>query len=407
MIRLTGWGALLLTGALLAPWGVLIWWRTTERRAPVAVTPAPRLPTVTGITRTRPGPWGDLELTRIMLEPPREFISTQFDYGPTRWFFRGATPASLSLQLATLPWTEAQRQEVLNQQQWEIGPSGITILPSAELVLSLSPDLRAALYEILRADPANSTQHMPARFRGDTADEWFANSALPPPTLALLKQLVYRRGNALLFSDPQVVLPRLSSDDERVAVLKVLGRKVSLLVQLRLHPDTNLDEVIRYWERGGRNKDIEPLLRSLPRPPGGFALDIAHLLPRFARGLLYTYPEPNSDADRVQRDCHWTSLNFFASTPNDQFADEAVATAKLRNDYYPIVGDPTFGDIIVFQRSNGLVYHSCVYIAADIVFTKNGRTPQTAWQLMQLADLLPWYADDPDVTVRAYRQRAQ
>jgi len=51
------------------------------------------------------------------------------------------------------------------------------------------------------------------------------------------------------------------------------------------------------------------------------------------------------------------------------------------------------------------VIHSAVYIADDIVFTKNGLSPRDPWILMALEEVGYLYAPDDHVRIRVYRRR--
>ena len=405
--HVSGLTAVFLAAVILAPWAVVWWWRSEDRRAD-----APATNTVVQqerrIQRCRPGPWGELEYTRILIEPPLEYIPTQFDnIEPVRWVLPAPTPAALGLFLATVPLTEAERRELLAPERCERTASDLIVKPSQEFILGLNPETRAALYTALGKNSANVTQFRPARFRAEASAEWFADSGLSPATVALVEKFVYRRGNALLFADQATVLPLLESDTERSRLIKTLARKAALLVNLRLRPGADIDALVRYWSPATRAKDIEPLLRSLPKTADGFLLDVVHLLPRFARMRLYTYQEPRADADTVYTDCHWSSFNFFAATPDDRFSQASAVAETLAHDYYRVPGETQFGDVIMFVRPDGSAIHSCVYIADDIVFTKNGGDTDIPWILMQMADLLPWYAADGPVEVRSYRRRRE
>lgn len=405
VVRFSVVALIVVAALLLVPWAAMVWWRTHE---PQPALPTPTVPVDSKLHRCKPGPWGELEFNRILIEPPAEFIVTRFPLQPeVRWVLKGATPESIGMTLASLPFTADQRRELLAPDRVERFADGMVLRPTREFVLGMNPELRGAWYKILGADPANAAQFKPSRIRSTVADEWFAGSTLQPATIALVKKLVYSRAGALLFSDQETVLPLLPSDAERSLLLKTLARKAALMMHLRIRPDSNIDQLVDYWTRPGRAKDIEPLLRSLPKLPEGFPLDVAHLLPRFARARLYTYPTPTTDSKRALHDCHWTSLNFFATTPDDRYADAEVVASTLEQHYYNAPGDPTFGDVILFANERGETKHSCVYVADDIVFTKNGGDADIPWILMELADLVPWYGIDEPVRLQVYRRRLE
>jgi hypothetical protein len=64
-----------------------------------------------------------------------------------------------------------------------------------------------------------------------------------------------------------------------------------------------------------------------------------------------------------------------------------------------------YGDLIFLLNKRGDAIHSAVYLADDIVFTKNGNNSAQPWMLMHLKDLVAEYTTDgaPDVVV--YRNK--
>jgi hypothetical protein len=48
--------------------------------------------------------------------------------------------------------------------------------------------------------------------------------------------------------------------------------------------------------------------------------------------------------------------------------------------------------------------HMCVYIAADVVYTKNGVDPKQPWVLMRMKDLLALYTSDQPQQWRVFRK---
>jgi hypothetical protein len=49
--------------------------------------------------------------------------------------------------------------------------------------------------------------------------------------------------------------------------------------------------------------------------------------------------------------------------------------------------------------------HSCIYLADDIVYTKNGKGRLRPWLLMKLDDLTKYYSFDRTITVQGYRPK--
>lgn len=402
--------------ALVLPWLAVIYLVTRPPATPGSAINAETGDTATGgaaiydefIQRCKPGPWGELQYSRLLIEPPDEFV-TAHDLMPDelKWVFKDYSPEKLQELFHRATLSDAQIAELAARVVSSGEPGAITIKPTGEFILGLSTKARTVLYSALAEFPENPSQNEPFRFRAGpgAAAEWFSNSGLSPETIKLVSGLLYQRGTALLFSDDDAVLPLLPSRSERFKLMKTLARKSTLLLKLRVKTDSDLDTLVGYWGQGPRTKDLRPLLESISHRPRGITLDVAHLLPRFARARLYSYPLPSDHPDDGLHDCHWTCLNFFNDVPDEKFTDAKVVKQTLETEYVRVVGKPTLGDIFVFSRPDGRVIHSCVYIADDIVFTKNGASSVMPWILMNLSDVIAFYPADPPLTISAFRRR--
>lgn len=346
-----------------------------------------------------------MEYSRIVIEPPDEFIPPDYVAPPTRWNFPGFTPARLEQLLREVGLDDTQRQALQDAAIREKTSDGLALRPGVELVRGLSPESRARLYNTLARLPGNPFQTEPFRFRAEMAEEWFKDCDLPSSIVTAVRGLCYRRGHALAFSDLNLVLPLLPSAADRTRLLKTLARKSTLLLKVRIGPGSDIDTIAEYWSSGRRRKDVKPLLQSLSRHPGGMPIDVVHLLPRFARALLYTYPDPDAPSQETV-DCHWTSLNFFNDPPDARFADIAYLKEILSKNYAPVRGVPTMGDLLLLTRTDGEVIHSCIYLGDDIVFTKNGHSASVPWTLTTIQDLQGFYPDDPPLQIRMFRLKS-
>lgn len=359
------------------------------------------------IQRANPGPWGQVEYTRIVIEPPEEFMAADYVYRDfSLWNFPGYDQERLESLWRDAGLSPAQMAVLRAPAVTTATAGGLVVRAPAALVRDLSADARARLYNTLATLPGNPLHQMPFRFRADMVGEWLDDPALPAPVLAAVRRLLYRRGNSVLFSDPDLVLPLLPDAAGRVRLIKTLSRKSTLLVRVRVGRGSDIDALAEYWGRGPRRKDVKPLLQSLARHPDGIALDIAHLLPRFARGLLYTYP-PRTEPVDPTLDCHWTSLNFFRDEADRRFADVNFVLETLSRDYERLApGAPRLlGDVLLLTRPNGEILHSCVYVVDDIVFTKNGYSYQMPWALNTMRDMLAAYPEDSSLEVHAFRRK--
>lgn len=79
--------------------------------------------------------------------------------------------------------------------------------------------------------------------------------------------------------------------------------------------------------------------------------------------------------------------------------DPAAFTTEFAADYFPITGDPRYGEIL----------HSAVFIADEIVFTKNDSTAIYPWMFSTIPDLLKQYffhaPDGQKLTLRFFRSK--
>jgi hypothetical protein len=352
------------------------------------------------------GPWGELQTTRIITEPPEEFVISYLQIQPSRWIFRDYTTEKLDKLFTSAGLTDAQRESLLKKATWDSYNSVCVISPDEKFVKEMSPHARAVIYITLSTNPENGFQNEPFRFRSDSIDEWFEDSGLSEQTIALVKRLIYQRGMTALFSDLNIVLPTLSSSAQKIRLVKTLSRQSTLIAELQIRPDTDVSALAAYWGiREGRTRDIRPLLDSLTKVPNGCTIDIVHLLPRFARKRLYSYPSLARNANDPVYDCYWSSMNFWNDPPDDRFGDLGYVKQVIESEYYPVYENYAFGDVMMFMASDTEAIHSAVYIADDILFTKNGSSVRSPWIFMRLDRLVAYYQTNADLKIRAYRRK--
>ena len=364
------------------------------------------------VTYAAPGPWGTLRCTRIAIEPPEEavFVSPE-DEAPPRWCFVGFTLESLRELFVAAGFKQEQIAFLLARTSADPATGIPVTSPTLEFVLEMATATRQRLYRVLAAFPENPSQRFAAMLQPEYLDEHFEDSGLPPAIITDVKRMLYPYENILLFADARVLLPRMTNAVDKIHFIKTLARKNTLLVDLEVIANSDIEKLVNYWAVGGRAKDIEPLLESLRRTPGGASVDISHLLPRFARERIYTFPYSSGSKIEARRDCHWTSLNFFNAVPDDGYADPARAYETIRNGYYAISTGSHLGDLVLLLTAKGELVHSAACVADDIVFTKNGAMAAHPWMLMKMADMVELFegafqAEGP-LHVMYYRKRAE
>jgi hypothetical protein len=131
-------------------------------------------------------------------------------------------------------------------------------------------------------------------------------------------------------------------------------------------------------------------------------VDIMHFLPAIMREKLYTFPSLKDGVKGRMPDCHWTSLNFFNLTPRDYYRNTSLAAVQLTQSYNSVSTPYQFGDVLCYI-DNGEGLHTCVYIADNIVLTKNGENILAPWVLLTIEDVSKIYKRTPTTQIQGYR----
>jgi len=297
------------------------------------------------------------------------------------------------------------RSNLLSMVEVDLTDDGLIMRPTPEVVLGLDPAERAALYVLLAEYEDNRDQRLAFRFYGKSLDEWTQRSPLRQEIRALIEPLIYRYGDYLFFADLRMIESKLPSEQERLRLIKTLSSQRTYRVELELTATSNLDKLVAYWGRGGRANSVAPILESAIGADGSGSVDITYLLPSYARRKIYTYPVA-SEFDTTQvPDCHWTALNFFNDDPDDDILEATAIRRVLKEDYYRIFGNPKLGDLVLYLDARNSLIHSAVYIADDLLFTKNGVNLSQPWMLTKIGEMKGFYPRHKGLEVRYYRRK--
>lgn len=354
-----------------------------------------------------PGPWGELEYIPILLETPDEFLSIPpANADLPAWTFRNYSVSSLAELFNAADVSPQEREWLLDQRNWRPVTNGFALSPPPEMLLGINRATRERIYTALAECGGNPLQEMPLSFQRDGLNDWFYKSGLSVTTIALTKSLLYRRGDAWCLSDWPVLLRHTESPAERRRLLKTTSRQASLMPRLRVTPATDVGQLTQYWGRGGRLKDIRPLLQSLALVSDGVTMDIVHLLPRVIRSRIYTYPHPSPPDGSPLPNAFWTSMNFFANErPDDRFQDIGHMRRGLAEDFYPVEEDYLLGDVLLLTRPDGTPLHAAVFVADDVVLTKHGIHLGQPWIFAKMNALVASYPSTVPLKLRGYRRK--
>ena len=350
-----------------------------------------------------PRPEGEFEYTPLPLLDPALLPPLDGSLGGPQWFFEGASVDQVWALLGGCVTSPQLLKQLHEPSRWRVETNGVRLQPPPQFVLELKSTDRARIYSILALSPVNSAQCCPFRFRPDSFDHWLKGVGLSEEHGELIRRLLYPHNGSLCLSDGNLLQAMLPADEFQRAVQSLYGEN-TFLMRLRVTAETDAEQVINYWGKGGRAHLIRPLILSLKRVPGTGSLSVAYLLPPLAKMRLYTYDEPSA-GQSIRYNCSWSAMNFFREKPDDRFVDFEYTLQALSSGYEEVHGLPTYGDVIALFTAADKPVHFCVYLADGVVFTKNGIDSMQPWVLMKLPDLLAYYPSHSETRTRAYREK--
>ena len=355
----------------------------------------------------RTPPWGQLEAFPLPLGNSEEIFWDRSErLRKSSWFFENMNRRQLDELFKLSRLSRSQRSELQDPEIFRQLTNGVLILPPQDVIWTMRTETRAQIYSALAHCSSNYAQCYPFRFSlAGGLEERFGVTGIAPLALATIKRLVYTNAGALCLADLQV-LPDVMPDTEFKQVIEALYRVPAFQLRLRVNPESDIDALVLYWGRGGREKLIRPLLESMAKLPGGASINISYLLPPSARNQLYTFPSSWANPQSREQDCVWTAMNFFKDPPDAHFLDPAFAREVLRTQYQSVTGKPVFGDIVALLDSAGNGIHLCVYLADDYVYTKNGLTYLQPWVIMKLSDTLACFPSEQEPHLAIFRLKS-
>ncbi|MDB6055158.1 MAG: hypothetical protein JWN25_2681 [Verrucomicrobiales bacterium] len=306
-----------------------------------------------------------------------------------RWAFSGTNLSIIQESIARLTKPQELASEVAEAGRWRQDKTHFVFQPTSTFLTRLTPESRAELYR-LAGDNGNYSQQWPYRFTEHTFAERFGNSGLNKVQVKQIRDLCYWDCNLISFCD--VALLQKNFDEKSFdELIRVLNTIPSLRVRLHLCPSDSVTNLLAYWGRNQSVSRVKPILETLTSTSEGNEINICALLPPFARTRLYGYPDAKTHEAESRMDCFFTGMNFFNDAPDLRYLDNQVVKSRLKTKFRPVGNTPIFGDLLVLISAEGEAIHMAVYIADDIVFTKNGMTETQPWTLMKIEDMLTYF----------------
>ena len=357
---------------------------------------------------TEDGPWGRLRCFPIFLEAPIDMMNEIALPRPVpRWAFHQALEPQLPALFERVGLPVDFVTELLDPKNQSRYGSMLYLFPKVDRIEAMTSDMRQGLYPVLAQYADNAFHQTPITITTKTVDEWTATSKLRPDLLERFKKMTWIRNGCLAFGDVNVLIFHAQTHSEAQHIHKFCSRTLAIMAQLELTDETDVESVLDYWTLHSRprRKSIEPIMRSVVELKGIKHLPISHILPPLARKLVYTYPDASFNQLNALPFCHWTALNFFNYEPDHALMDDRLATSAVLENFSKTDPPYDYGDIIFFADAEGLAFHSCVYLAAGMVYTKNGENKFAPWIIMTLENLKKIYITNPNQRIQGHRRK--
>ena len=363
----------------------------------------PRLAAAEPVWKAKPGPWGELEVRTVYLEAPDTLLAAVAKPNSvTRWVFEQTTETAVRETLLRCEVPAGVADRLLAPARRVVSGNVLSLYPSVDDLTALTPASRSLLYQELAKSAANEYQRDPVYILGGDLEDWLMDAGLSEAQKELFRKLVWKRGEALVFSDIQALLTLAKNSDEVRTTFRAVTRVRCLVVELQLPLKTDRRQFIDYWAAGQTDAPRLTFINAITQRRAPQTVDITHFLPSLLRQRAYTFPEMELGLKGRFPDCHWTSLNFFNLTPKDYYLDTRLAAAQLVENYATVEAPYRYGDVLCFL-DGGEGLHTCVYIADDIVLTKNGDSILAPWALMQIKDVESIYRRSPATRIQGFR----
>lgn len=350
------------------------------------------------------GEWGDLELMPVIVQPSADFITTQTNFdemltlfnSSSLWKFKDMSRDQIRAMFQEAGLAEEICNLLMQHTRASDDGNGFVTVPHDVILWSFTPEIRAKLYPLIGKYGDNVMYSQPLCFNSGDKNEWIYESGLSKSLADELQQLVYTENGVCCISDIHLILPFLETEEDWNDLLRTVYRTKAYDLSLAIKEGQNVDKITDYWGNLGRQASIRTIFEQASSSPGGSSIDISDILPEIPRERINTYSGIVEHLNNW-KDCHWTTINFFNPVPDERYYDLADFTSFFGKISKPLGSNQLrFGDIISVYDENGELTHTCIYIACNVVFTKNG-----------MGNLMPFVFSSLDETVPLYGSKVE
>ncbi|MFO0625852.1 MAG: hypothetical protein U0325_09575 [Polyangiales bacterium] len=288
---------------------------------------------------------------------------------------------------------ETTRDAVLGVTACDV--DGCIAEPPDAVLASLTPAQRRGVYHAMRGFPQAMLLNAPFARPASRRPFW-DDPGLTPVMREVLRAGSFVDGDMRRFSDLTWPCHRVPDTAGRATLFRTRRARAALDATVRVRTSDELNRAVRGGGAPGRDAGGRARLLASMRD-GDAGVPLRDLLPPFARARLGTFPPRDS-----RFDCFWSALNFFSPTgEGGALLDANAFDANLAGWARVPLDQLRFGDVLVFRSEAGSTEHAVVYVADDLVISKDGWTMHRAWELVPIAREQALYYAAP--RIEAYR----
>jgi hypothetical protein len=263
------------------------------------------------------------------------------------------------------------------------------------VLAGLSPAQRVGVFRAMREFPQALSLNGPFA-RPTSRRPFWDDPGLSADAREVLRAGSFVAGDTQYFSDLTWLCHRVTDTAERAAFFRALRARSAFDATVRVRSADELERAVAWWGAHGREDVVRARLLASMRD-GDEGVPLRELLPPFARARYGTF------ALRDTRfDCFWTALNFFSPTGEGGALLDADAFDATTSRWTEVPLDQLrFGDVLAFRSEAGATLHAAVYLAEDLLFSKDGWSSHRPWELGRIARERAVYHTAPRIV--AYR----
>jgi hypothetical protein len=351
-------------------------------------------------------PEGTIERRVVEFEAPEvACVSYAEAYRERLWLLNVPSPAAFGGMLERLRISEANRATLLNPEWWRPNTAGggFEVRPPAELLRSLSPAERSALYGLLARWQPNRPERWPLVFPDRAAIARLRTAGHAPALVDLVETCSYPFAGGLAFSDFSLLAGAVADQQALVRFLQDASTATGFLPRLKVRTALSVSAAMAYWTVDNNNPFARPILEALLQSETDTGTELTALMPGATRVLSH-----NIDPEEVRHDTSLTSfvISSTLSGVPQTFTRPDEFQRWLDREFVRIEPPYRYGDLMILERPGGpSVRYACAYVADNFVFAKDP-VGLGLWRFMYLGEVLSRNPHFSGGSWAGYRRRA-